>query len=96
MPLISTRALTKQYGSKVTALDELTLDVEPGIIGLVGANGAGKSTLLKILLGLLPPTSGTAEVLGMDVTSQAPRSVGSSATCRSTTACRPISAPPSS
>ena len=72
MPLISTRALTKQYGSKVTALDELTLDVEPGIIGLVGANGAGKSTLLKILLGLLSPTSGSAEVLGMDVTREGP------------------------
>ena len=72
MTLISTRALTKRYGSQVTALDELTLDVEPGIIGLVGANGAGKSTLLKILLGLLAPTSGSAEVLGMDVTTQGP------------------------
>lgn len=72
MTLISTRALTKRYGSHVTALDELTLDVEPGIIGLVGANGAGKSTLLKILLGLLTPTSGCAEVLGMDVTTQGP------------------------
>ncbi len=73
MTLISTRALTKRYGSQVTALDELTLDVEPGIIGLVGANGAGKSTLLKILLGLLPPTSGAAEVLGMSVTEQGPQ-----------------------
>jgi ABC-2 type transport system ATP-binding protein len=72
MTLISTRALTKRYGSQVTALDELTLEVEPGIIGLVGANGAGKSTLLKILLGLLAPTSGSAEVLGMDVTTQGP------------------------
>jgi len=67
--LIATRALTKRYGSHVTALDDLTLDVEPGIIGLVGANGAGKSTLLKILLGLLGPTSGTATVMGMDVVS---------------------------
>ncbi|MEO7869364.1 MAG: ABC transporter ATP-binding protein, partial [Candidatus Limnocylindria bacterium] len=65
--LIATRALTKRYGSHVTALDDLTLDVEPGIIGLVGANGAGKSTLLKILLGLLEPTSGSATVMGMDV-----------------------------
>ena len=67
--LIATRALTKRYGSHVTALDDLTLDVEPGIIGLVGANGAGKSTLLKILLGLLGPTSGSATVMGMDVVS---------------------------
>jgi ABC-2 type transport system ATP-binding protein len=73
MPLISTRSLTKRYGSSVTALDDLTLDIEPGIIGLVGANGAGKSTLLKILLGLIPPTSGTATVMEMDVTSQGPQ-----------------------
>ena len=51
----------------VNALEGLTLDLEPGIIGLVGANGAGKSTLLKILLGLLEPTSGTPTVMGMDV-----------------------------
>ncbi|HSM38785.1 MAG TPA: ABC transporter ATP-binding protein [Candidatus Limnocylindrales bacterium] len=73
MPLIEARALTKRYGSHVTALDDLTLDVEPGIIGLVGANGAGKSTLLKILLGLLQPTSGTASVMGMDVTRHGPQ-----------------------
>ena len=66
MPLISVQDLTKRYPG-VTALDALTLDVEPGIIGLVGANGAGKSTLIRILLGLLPPTSGTASVLGLDV-----------------------------
>jgi ABC-2 type transport system ATP-binding protein len=73
MPLIQSRALTKRYGQHVTALDNLTLDVEPGIIGLVGANGAGKSTFLKILLGLLDPTSGSASVLGMDVTRQGPQ-----------------------
>jgi ABC-2 type transport system ATP-binding protein len=67
MPLVAAHALTKRYGSSVLALDALTLEVEPGIIGLVGANGAGKSTFLKILLGLIQPTSGAAEVLGMDV-----------------------------
>ncbi len=51
-----------------TALDRLTVAVEPGAIGLVGANGAGKSTLIKILLGLLPATQGRARVLGLDVT----------------------------
>ena len=71
MPLIEARALTKRYGSHVTALDELNLAVEPGIIGLVGANGAGKSTFLKILLGLLEPTRGTAQVLGFDTRTQA-------------------------
>lgn len=58
--------LTKDYGP-VLALDSLTVDVTPGITGLVGANGAGKSTLLKILLGLVPATGGHARVLGHDI-----------------------------
>jgi len=64
--VIQTTALTKCYGTTVTALDQLTIVVAPGITGLIGANGAGKSTLLKILLGLLEPTSGTAAVLAHD------------------------------
>ncbi len=64
--VIETAALTKRYPGPVTALDGLTVTVEPGITGLVGANGAGKSTLIKILLGLLEPTSGQARVLGGD------------------------------
>ncbi len=66
MPLIATDALTMRFGA-TTALDRLTVAVEPGAIGLVGANGAGKSTLIKILLGLLPATQGRARVLGLDV-----------------------------
>ena len=65
MSLIRTGELVKRYPS-VTALDRINLDVEPGVIGLVGANGAGKSTLIKILLGLLGATSGSASVLGLD------------------------------
>ena len=64
--VIRTRGLTKDYGS-VMALDDLSLDIGPGITGLVGANGAGKSTLIKVLLGLVPPSSGEATVLGLDV-----------------------------
>jgi len=64
--VIRTVALTKRYGTSVTALDELTVVIGAGITGLVGANGAGKSTLIKILLGLLEPTSGTAAVFGRD------------------------------
>src|SRR3954452_7446709 len=67
MSLISLHDLTRRYPRGVTALDGLTLDLEPGIIGLVGANGAGKSTLIKILLGLLLPTSGEATVMDLDV-----------------------------
>jgi ABC-2 type transport system ATP-binding protein len=48
-------------------LDRLTVDITPGVTGLVGANGAGKSTLIKILLGLAPATEGEAAVLGLDV-----------------------------
>jgi len=72
MPLIELHELTKRYPGGVTALDNLTLDIEPGIVGLVGANGAGKSTLLKLLLGLLPPTSGSATVMGHDVRREGP------------------------
>ena len=67
--MISTRGLTKRYGP-VTALEDLTVDVAPGVVGLVGANGAGKSTLIKILLGLLTPTSGAVRVLGLDAVTQ--------------------------
>jgi ABC-2 type transport system ATP-binding protein len=69
--IIATTALTKRYPGAVTALDGLTVTVEPGITGLVGANGAGKSTLIKILLGLLQPTGGQAKVLGHDCASDA-------------------------
>jgi len=70
-PLISLRSLTKRYPG-VTALEDLTLDLDAGIIGLVGSNGAGKSTLLKILLGLVVPTSGSAQVMGRDVLREGP------------------------
>ncbi len=66
MALIRLESLTKKYGN-VVALENLTLELEPGIIGLVGSNGAGKSTLIRVLLGLLEPTSGRALVLDRDV-----------------------------
>ena len=69
--VIETTALTKRYPGPVTALDGLTVTIEPGITGLVGSNGAGKSTLIKILLGLLPPTSGQAKVLSRDCATDA-------------------------
>ena len=67
--VIETIALTKRYPGVVTALDSLTVEIPPGITGLIGANGAGKSTLIKILLGLVPPTKGLARVLGLDCAS---------------------------
>ncbi|MGW6917843.1 ABC transporter ATP-binding protein [Kitasatospora sp. NPDC054939] len=67
--VIKTDGLTKRF-PRVTALDQLTVEVQPGVVGLVGANGAGKSTLIKILLGLAPATSGTGQVLGLDIATQ--------------------------
>ncbi|AXK34802.1 ABC transporter ATP-binding protein [Streptomyces armeniacus] len=64
--MIATQSLTMRY-PRVTALDRLTVDITPGVTGLVGANGAGKSTLIKILLGLSAATEGSARVLGLDV-----------------------------
>ena len=68
--IISTRGLTKHYGS-VAALTDLTLDVEQGeIFGFLGPNGAGKSTTIRTLLGFLHATRGEARVLGMDVATE--------------------------
>nr|WP_153426773.1 ABC transporter ATP-binding protein [Streptomyces alkaliphilus] len=63
--VIETHSLSKRYPG-VTALDRLTVDIGPGVTGLVGANGAGKSTLIKILLGLAPASEGSTRVLGRD------------------------------
>jgi ABC-2 type transport system ATP-binding protein len=65
--VISTRGLTKHYGS-IAALNSLTLDVREGeIFGFLGPNGAGKSTMIRTLLGFLHPSAGFATVLGLDV-----------------------------
>lgn len=69
--MIVTESLSKRF-PRVTALDRLTLDIAPGVVGLVGANGAGKSTLIKILLGLSAASEGRAAVLGLDVVSEGP------------------------
>src|SRR5437773_3819477 len=63
MDFISLDHISRWYGAQ-QALKDVTLSLSPGRIGLLGPNGAGKSTLLKILLGLLPPSSGTGSVLG--------------------------------
>jgi ABC-2 type transport system ATP-binding protein len=63
-PAIRTHELAKRYGS-ITALAGLTMTIPRGdVFGFLGPNGAGKTTAVKLLLGLTPPTSGDAEVLG--------------------------------
>jgi ABC-2 type transport system ATP-binding protein len=64
--LVELNQLTRVFGT-FTALAEVTLDLPPGRVGLLGPNGAGKSTLLKILMGLIPPTSGTGRVLDQEL-----------------------------
>jgi len=68
MTFINLKNVSRWYGT-YQALHDVSLSLEPGRIGLLGPNGAGKSTLLKILLGLLPPSSGTGCVLGYDLAS---------------------------
>jgi len=60
---VSVRGLTKRFGA-VTAVQDLSFDVGPGVTGFLGPNGAGKTTTLRMLLGLVRPTSGTATVDG--------------------------------
>ncbi len=66
--MIQMNSLTKAYGEKL-AVDNLSLQIPQGqLVGFLGPNGAGKTTTIKMLTGMLRPTSGTAEVCGIDVT----------------------------
>jgi ABC-type multidrug transport system ATPase subunit len=78
VPAIRTERLTKRFGD-VLALDGLDLSVERGeIFGFLGPNGAGKSTTIRLLLHLIHPTGGRAEIMGIPVsdTARAHRHVG--------------------
>ncbi len=71
--VVETQGLTRRFG-EVTAVDRLTLSVQAGdVFGLLGPNGAGKSTIVKMLTTLLPPSAGTARVIGFDIVRQAAR-----------------------
>lgn len=64
---VSVKKLTKKFG-KFTAVDQVSFDIPQGeIFGLLGPNGAGKTTTIRMLCGLLKPNSGSATVLGYDV-----------------------------
>lgn len=66
-PAIDITGLTKRYG-RDRGIEDINLQVEEGeIFGFIGPNGAGKSTTIRVLLNLLFPTSGKAQIMGMDV-----------------------------
>jgi ABC-2 type transport system ATP-binding protein len=66
MLVLEVQELAKRYRGGVTALERLSFSLAGGAVGLLGPNGAGKSSLVKILLGLVPPTSGRAALFGLD------------------------------
>lgn len=67
---IRTQGLTREFAT-VRALDDLTLEIPAGsVFGFLGPNGAGKTTTIRLLLGLIEPSSGSAEVLGFDTRTQ--------------------------
>lgn len=68
MKILETFQLTKQYTPKSYALKDLSMRVDQGeIFGFLGPNGAGKTTTIKLLLDLIHPSSGTAQLFGLDV-----------------------------
>jgi len=70
-PAIATERLTKRFG-ELAAVDAIDLELAPGrIYGLLGPNGSGKTTLIRLLAGLARPSSGHAQVLGVEMPSRA-------------------------
>jgi ABC-2 type transport system ATP-binding protein len=68
---IEAQQLTRKFGT-FTAVDAISFHVLPGeVFGFLGANGAGKTTAIRMLIGLLAPTSGSAQVAGYDILTQA-------------------------
>jgi len=71
MRIVETRDLSRRF-RQLVAVDQVTMTVESGeTFGLLGPNGAGKTTLIKMLTTMLPPTSGSAAIAGLDVTREA-------------------------
>jgi ABC-2 type transport system ATP-binding protein len=74
-PPVAARGLVKRYG-EITAVDHVDLTVERGdVFGYLGPNGAGKTTSLRMLLGLIRPTEGTAELFGRNPLSEGARAL---------------------
>ena len=65
--MLHIRDLTLTYSSGIRALDQVSLDLGPGLFGLLGPNGAGKSSLMRVLATLQSPDSGTVTFDGLDI-----------------------------
>src|SRR6476661_2535156 len=70
MPVIHLDGLSVTFGAR-PILKDLRCELRGRAIGLLGPNGAGKTTLIHALLGFHPPTSGTAQIFGLDISEQA-------------------------
>jgi ABC-2 type transport system ATP-binding protein len=66
VPIVSAEKVSKWYG-QVIGLNDVTVNVPPGVTGLLGPNGAGKSTFMKLITGQLKPSKGTVTVLGQPI-----------------------------
>jgi len=70
-PIVETKSLSKWYGN-VLGMSDVTLQIEPGIIGILGPNGAGKSTFLKLITGQIKPNIGTVRIKGQQIRNNYP------------------------
>lgn len=64
--MLQIQNVTKSYG-KLHAVEDISLDLKPGVVGLIGHNGAGKSTLMQMLATLMKPTRGSIRLEGQDI-----------------------------
>ena len=72
-PIIQLKGITKRFGTKVLANDDVTMDIYPGeVLSLLGENGSGKTTLLNMLSGIYYPDSGEIYVRGERVSIRSP------------------------
>ena len=87
--------VTKKYSGKV-AVNNISAQLTPGVIGLLGANGAGKTTLMRMICGVLKPSEGSITFEGMDASEEMYRdALAQMSTARQKNAyCSPSSPPP--
>ena len=69
---VEIKDLTRRFG-RTEAVAGVNLETGAGVFGLLGPNGAGKTSLLRMMATVIPPTSGTLRLLGLDPGSYAPR-----------------------